>query len=61
MLVLAAVTTVFMPLTLITGLLGMNVSGIPMSDNPLAFAIVCFTMLAMAGGTVWFMHSKRWL
>jgi len=61
MLVLAAVTTVFMPLTLITGLLGMNVSGIPMSDNPLAFAAVCFAMLAMAVGTVWFMRSKRWL
>ncbi|MEO5807916.1 CorA family divalent cation transporter [Devosia sp.] len=61
MLLLAAVTVVFMPLTLLTGVLGMNVSGIPFSDNFHAFWVVCLTMLIIAGGLVWWMRKRHWL
>ena len=37
MLVLTAVTVIFMPLTVISGILGMNVAGIPFADEPWAF------------------------
>ncbi|MDR7102294.1 zinc transporter ZntB [Croceicoccus sp. BE223] len=37
---LTIVATLFMPLTFLTGLLGMNVAGIPRADHPLAFAAV---------------------
>lgn len=38
---LSVITVVFMPLTFLTGLLGMNVAGIPAADSPLAFLSVC--------------------
>ena len=38
--ILSGIATIFMPLTFITGLLGMNVEGIPGADHPEAFAIV---------------------
>jgi zinc transporter len=61
MLVLAAVTVVFMPLTLLTGVLGMNVAGIPFSDNNHSFWSVCVGLLLIALGIVWWMRGKRWL
>lgn len=38
---LSIVTVIFLPLGFLTGLLGINVGGIPGSDNPQAFWIVC--------------------
>lgn len=39
--VLSVITVIFMPLTFLSGLLGMNVEGIPGADHPHAFFIVC--------------------
>lgn len=61
MLLLAAVTVVFMPLTLITGVLGMNVAGIPFADNFHAFWVVCVGLLVIAAGLVWMMRRRHWL
>lgn len=61
MLILAAVTVVFMPLTLLTGALGMNVAGIPFADNPHAFWTVCVALLLLSLGIVWWMRGQRWL
>ena len=61
MLILAAVTVVFMPLTLLTGVLGMNVEGIPFADSPQAFGAVCVTLLILALAIVWWMRGQRWL
>lgn len=61
MLLLAAVTVTFSPLTLLTGLLGMNVSGIPFADHPAAFWVVCGVVVALGLGALWLMHRRRWL
>lgn len=61
MLILAAVTVVFMPLTLLTGALGMNVAGIPFSDNPHAFWTVCLALFVLSLAIVWWMRGRRWL
>lgn len=61
MLVLAAVTVIFSPLTLLTGLLGMNVSGIPFAENGAAFWVVCGTVFALGLVTLWLMRRRRWL
>ena len=61
MLILAAVTVVFMPLTLLTGALGMNVAGIPFAEHPQAFWAVCASLFILALGIVWWMRGQRWL
>lgn len=45
---LSLITVIFMPLTFITGLFGMNVDGIPGAENPNAFYICVFVMLFLA-------------
>jgi zinc transporter len=55
MLVLSVVAAIFLPLGLLTGLLGINVGGIPGTDNPWAFWIVCAALIATAVALVlWF-------
>ncbi|MBU1306183.1 MAG: zinc transporter ZntB [Alphaproteobacteria bacterium] len=61
MLLLAAVTVVFMPLTLITGMLGMNVEGIPFAGEVHAFWTVCVGLVALAVGIIWWMRGRHWL
>lgn len=61
MLVLAAATVVFMPLTVISGLLGMNVEGIPFHDSPWAFWIVTGGLAALGVGIYLFMHNRKWM
>jgi zinc transporter len=43
------VATVFLPLSFLTGLLGINVAGIPGDHNPLAFWLVCGALFLVAG------------
>lgn len=45
---LTIIATVFLPLTFFTGLLGINVGGIPGSHNTSAFWIVCAALTAVA-------------
>jgi zinc transporter len=61
MLVLAAVTVIFAPLTLITGLMGMNVEGIPGSQDPNGFWAVTVVAALMGVGLVAWLRMIRWL
>jgi zinc transporter len=47
MYILSVVAAVMLPLGLITGLLGINVGGIPGADSPLGFATVCGILVAL--------------
>jgi zinc transporter len=52
---------IFMPLTFLASLLGMNVAGIPMADHPMAFYTV-FGLMAALGVGIWqILRSNRWL
>ena len=53
MLVLSVVAAIFLPLGLITGLLGINVGGVPGSDNPNAFWAVCAMLVLTTAGEYW--------
>lgn len=60
-LVFAAIAVIFLPLTFVTGLLGINVAGIPGADSPIAFWVVvgiCLCIFAMQLMLFW---KWRWL
>ena len=60
-LVLTAFTVIAMPMTVVSGLLGMNVAGIPFQENPEAFWFVVLGLAVIGSAMVWFMRSRRWL
>lgn len=61
MYVLAIVAAIFLPLGLLTGLLGINVGGIPGTDDDMAFWVVCGFLVAVAAVQVWLFKRKHWL
>ena len=61
MYVLSLVAALFLPLGFLTGLLGINVGGIPGTDNPLAFLAVCLLLVLMAVLLALVFRKKKWL
>ena len=61
MYVLSIVSTVFLPLSFLTGLLGINVGGIPGAENKMAFLIVCLMMSGVAALQFWIFKLKKWV
>ena len=61
MYILSLVAAIFLPLGLITGLLGINVGGIPGSEYGWAFIIVCIFLAAVALVEFWLFKRKKWL
>ena len=60
-LAIAVTAFIFLPLTFVTGLLGMNVAGIPFAEDPWAFwGVVAFCLVIGAGVMAWFAW-KHWL
>ncbi|MFG1345015.1 zinc transporter ZntB [Xanthobacter autotrophicus DSM 431] len=61
MLVLAVVTVVFAPMTLISGMFGMNVGGIPGNTDPEAFWALAFAMLVLGFILLWLFRRMKWI
>jgi magnesium transporter len=59
LLVLTLVSVILLPLTLITGLFGMNVR-FPGFDTARAFWIICGAMVAITVSLIAFFRAKRW-
>lgn len=55
--ILSVVTVIFLPMTLITGIFGMNVAGLPGLEDPSAF---WWVMLSMAVVPAVFLFAIRW-
>ncbi len=60
MYVLSVVAAVFLPLGFLTGLLGVNVGGIPGADSPFGFATFTLLLVALVAVQLWFFIKKRW-
>lgn len=60
MYVLSVVTTIFLPLGFLTGLLGVNIGGIPGSDNHNAFWIFIAILVALVISQVILFRWKKW-
>ncbi len=61
MYVLSVIAGVFLPLGFVTGLLGVNVDGIPGDETPWAFAALCGPMLALVLFEVWLFRRFKWI
>ncbi len=59
--VLSMISVIFIPLTFLTGLLGMNVNGIPWADKPWAFMGVVGVSLGITLVQIWLFRRFRWL
>jgi zinc transporter len=61
MYVVALVAAIFLPLGLLTGLLGINVGGIPGAERSDAFVLVCLLLVAIAALLLWALRRRHWL
>lgn len=61
MYLLSVVAAVFLPLSFLTGVFGMNVAGLPGLENPAAFLYLSGGMLILGVGLLLFMRLKKWL
>ena len=59
--VLSIVAAIFLPITFITGIFGMNVAGLPGIENPVAFWLVAGVMTSISVGVVILLRFKSWL
>jgi len=58
---LSIVSAIFLPLTFVTGLMGMNVEGIPAAEHPFGFWLAALVCLAIGGLTVPILVAlRRW-
>ncbi len=58
--VLSVITSIFLPLSFLTGLLGINIGGIPGSDNPAAFFIFCAILLVLGIIQIILLRKLKW-
>lgn len=61
MFVLSIAAVLFLPLTFITGLLGINVEGIPGAHSHFGFIYVCVFLLLFSFGMIWAFKLKKWM
>jgi magnesium transporter len=61
MTILTVVTTIFMPLTLITGWYGMNFTHMPELDSPYGYPLVIASALVIAISSLLYFKKKKWL
>jgi zinc transporter len=57
---LAIITAIFLPLTFITGLLGINVAGIPGSSSSWGFLGVSGVLALILSGQLWILRRRKW-
>jgi magnesium transporter len=57
---LAIIQSIFLPLTLIAGIYGMNFKYMPELDHPYAYFFTLGGMLLLAGGFIWYFYRHKW-
>jgi zinc transporter len=61
MLVLSVVAAIFLPLGFLTGLLGINVGGMPGANTGYAFWVVVALCAGLGGGLAWMFRRRGWI
>jgi len=57
---LTIVSTIFLPLSFIAGVYGMNFTQIPLASNAWGFYITCFGMLVIGLAMLWYFKWRKW-
>lgn len=58
--ILSVITALFMPLSFFSGLLGMNLKGIPGADHPMSFGVACAIALGIALMQIIIFKRMKW-
>ena len=61
MYVLSIISAIFLPLSFLTGLLGINIGGIPGAENQNAFNIFSLILIAIVSFQYWIFKKKKWI
>ena len=61
MYVMSVVAALFLPLGFLTGLLGVNVGGIPGTDSPYAFSLFVLFLVVLTSSIGIYFKNKKWL
>ena len=61
MYVLSVIAAIFLPLTFVTGLLGMNVGGLPGVESPRGFLVALLVMVASSAAMLIYFRFRKWL
>jgi magnesium transporter len=59
--VLTIISVILLPLTLISGIYGMNLSNLPVADHPMAFEIIMGAMLLVIVAMLAFFKWRKWI
>ena len=59
--VLTAISTIFLPLTFIAGIYGMNFENMPELKHPLGYPAVWGVFILVTLGMMWFFRRKKWM
>ena len=59
-LLISIVALIFLPLTFLTGLYGMNVEGLPFAKEPWAFDVIGGICIAVSVGIIGYFSVRRW-
>ena len=59
-LLISIVALIFLPLTFLTGLYGMNIEGLPFAKEPWAFDVIGGICIAITVGIIGYFSAKRW-
>jgi zinc transporter len=61
MYVLSVIAAIFLPLGFLTGLLGINIGGIPGSENGAAFVIFCLMLIVLVTLQIYVFRKMKWI
>ncbi len=58
---LTIITTIFIPITALASIYGMNLPDIPLMKSPWGFSVVSIMMLASVGYMLLYFRRKKWM
>ena len=59
--VLTIIATIFIPVTFVAGIYGMNFKNMPELEWPFGYALAWFIIIAIAVAMLFFFKRKKWL